>query len=188
MGFLSLAVAVAVLLTGGVVSAVPNSSKPLNAAGPHVPKGGGHVELTGYSNNDGPRSTVLLTGAVGDFGEAVRSYASGTTDSEYNRLVLSLSRGSFQLGIASLESKLNAAFSGNFPSDTATCSGIVTITGSAPIVEGSGTRAYRGLSGTFTLTITINEVDSWPTCPKTDTAPFLAQTVFLTGAGTVSLH
>ena len=44
--------------------------------------------ITGYSSNDGPKSTAILTGAVGDFGEAVRIYAHGTIEKEYNQLDL----------------------------------------------------------------------------------------------------
>ncbi len=146
------------------------------------------MNITAYSNNDGPKASVVLTGVIGDFGEAVRTYASGTSNKEYNQLAVSVTRGSFRLGIGGLESKLRSALSGGFPTNTSTCSGIVTATGKTPVVAGSGTGAYEGLSGNFNLTITINEVESWPKCPKTDTSPFLAETIFFNGTGTVSLQ
>ena len=43
------------------------------------------------------------------------------------------------------------------------------------------------IKGSFSTTITINEVEDWPACPDTDTSPFLAQTVFLMGTGVVRL-
>jgi hypothetical protein len=62
------------------------------------------------------------------------------------------------------------------------------VAGATPVVSGAGTGAYKGLQGSLHMTITINEVEDWPTCPKTDTSPFLAQSVFITGSGTVSLR
>lgn len=114
-----------------------------------------------------------------------RTYANGTTRQQYNRLNLAFTQGSFQLGIAGLEASLVRAF-GHFPSSTSTCSGIVTVTAATPIVAGSGTGADQGISGSFTMTITIAEVDSWPTCPVAGPATLLSEDIFITGSGTVS--
>jgi hypothetical protein len=122
------------------------------------------VQITGYSDNDGPKSTVILTGEIGDFGQAERTYANGTTEQNYNQLDLTLTHGSFDLSIANLEHNLVAAFTQHFPSNTRTCSGIVTTTATAPIVAGSGAGAYKGIRGSFKMTITIAEVDPWPKC------------------------
>jgi len=178
----------ATLTAGGVAWGAPKASTLSKAVGPRIPTTGGQVHLTAYSDNDGPKYTVVLTGAIGDYGDAVRARAIGTSNKEYNLLEVTVTRGSFQLGIAKLESKLVRAIYGHFPTNTATCSGIVTASDAAPVVKGSGTGAYKGLRGTFDVNITINEVESWPSCPKTDTSPFLAQTVFLSGTGQVSLH
>ena len=149
-------------------------------AGPQASTPRGPVQITGYSDNDGPKSAVGLTGTIGDFGEAVRTYAHGTIEHEYNQLDVVITRGSFELGIAGIESNLVRAFD-HFPSNTRTCSGIVTAQGTAPIVAGSGTGAYKGFSGTFLMTITIHEVDSWPQCNA-----LLAQDIFMSGSGTAS--
>ena len=53
-------------------------------------------------------------------------------------------------------------------------------------MAGSGTGAYKGISGDFKTTVTINEVDSWPKCPRNDTTPVLSQSLFITGSGAVS--
>jgi hypothetical protein len=143
------------------------------------------VRITGYSNNDGPTSRVVVTGVIGDFGKAVRT-ASGSSNATYNELDLRLTRGSFGLNIAGIESNLLAAITGHFPTNATTCSGEVSVSGRATVDSGSGTGAYKGLSGNVTLSITINEVESPPHCPKTDTSPFLAQTVFISGSGKVS--
>ena len=177
-----LVVAVAATTVSGASSSASN--KP---AGPHVPKSGGVVRITGYSDNDGPMSSVVVTGVIGDYGKAIRTNSSGSPAAEYNELDLHLGLGSFGLNIARLESELGAAISGHFPTNATTCSGEIVVSGGAPIDSGSGTGAYKGLSGTLQLTITINEVESPPRCPDTDTSPFLAQTVFISGSGKVTL-
>ena len=56
------------------------------------------MHLVEYSNDDLPGSTAILTGAIGDFGEAVSVYPNGTVDpahnSEYN---FALTQGSFRI-------------------------------------------------------------------------------------------
>jgi hypothetical protein len=171
------------LIGGGVASA----SKNKLAEGPHIPKGGGEVQFSGYSNSDGAKSVAVLTGAIGDYGEAIRTTSSGSARSEFNELKLSLTRGSFRLNIAGIEGELGKAIYGAFPTNSRTCSGEVSVSGTTPVIAGTGTGAYKGLQGSLHMTITINEVEEWPTCPKTDTSPYLAQSVFITGAGSMSL-
>lgn len=176
-----------VLSAAAVVSGASNTGDSTKPEGPHVPKSGGLIRVTGYSDNDGPTSKVVVTGVIGDFGKAVRIASQGSSNAQYNELDLQLTRGSFGLDIAGVESELLAAISGHFPTNAATCSGEVSVSGRAAIDSGSGTGAYKGLTGSLTLTITINEVESPPHCPMTDTSPFLAQTVFISGSGKVSL-
>lgn len=171
------------LVVAGPVSAGAKGTKPVAAAGPHVPREGGTVNLSAYSDNDGPTSFVVLTGVIGDYGRAMRMNSSGARDGE---LELILSRGSFGLDVVDVEKELTTAIGSDFPTNTTTCSGLQTVIGTAPIMQGSGTGSYKGLSGTFHVTISINEVESWPVCPKNDTAPFLAQTIFISGSGLVS--
>ena len=71
------------------------ATKPFEVAGPHIPRTGGLVNIAAYSNNDGPKSSVILTEVIGDYGEAVRKTVSGTTNREYNPLDVSVTRGSF---------------------------------------------------------------------------------------------
>jgi hypothetical protein len=177
---LCLASTLVVLVSTASVSGASKAGESTKPVGPHVPPSGGVVRVTGYSDNDGPTSRVIVTGVIGDYGKALRT----NSDKE---LDLQLTHGSFGLNIATLESDLDSAIEGHFPTNTTTCSGEVSVSGGAAVDSGSGTGAYKGLSGTFTLTITINEVEAPPRCPKTDTSPFLAQSVFITGSGTVSL-
>jgi hypothetical protein len=182
----------ALLLTG-----CSSVSRCISATGPHAATGGpqatptttarGNTHLIDYTDNDGTKSTVILTGAIGDYGQAVSIYPNGKPDPDHNsQLNLALTHGSFRLSIKELDKQIVSAFS-HFPSNTTTCSGNVTAAGSAPIVAGSGTGAYKGISGAFDMTVTIAEVDS--TKPKCDgSSAFLAQVIFMTGSGAVSLR
>jgi hypothetical protein len=170
----------------GGASASTKNPTSLAAFGPQIPKAGGTVNLSAYSDNDGPSSTLVLTGVIGDYGHAVRMTTSGSAKQD-DELELSMSRGSFRLDIAGIEGKLVRAVTSDFPTNGTTCSGLEVVAGKAPIVSGSGTRAYEGVQGTFHLVISINEVEKWPACPKDDTSPYFAQTVFISGSGAVSL-
>jgi 5-formyltetrahydrofolate cyclo-ligase len=101
------------------------------------------VHLTDYTDNDVPTSTVILTGAVGDDGKAQSVNPDGTVNPEHNsELNLALAQGSFWLSSADLDKKFVSAMS-TFPPDKVTCSGAVTVTGTSPVVAGSGTGSWQ---------------------------------------------
>lgn len=156
---------------------------PVGAA---VPAGGGVVNFSGYSTKDGPESSAIVTGVIADFGTATRIETSGSTR-EYTELKLSLDRGSFELDISNLESNLNRAIVGHFPTNTHTCSGEVSASAASTVIKGSGTGTYAGISGALIMTVTINEVETPPRCPKSDTSPLLSQSVYLSGSGRVKV-
>jgi hypothetical protein len=137
-------------------------------------------------NSDGPDFRAIATGAVGDYGPAVTVHPNGTVDPEHtSELELNLTQGSFRLSIAKLASEF-AHVVGRWPYDRGTCSIHGTVTGTAPIVAGSGTGAYRGIAGTFTLTIGLDE--DWikgPAC--TEATGFQAQLLLIEGSGSVRL-
>jgi hypothetical protein len=169
---------VAIPLTAGCTTGTRGSAA--------TPGGGRTARLVDYADNDGPTSTVILTGAVGDAGKAQSIRPGGTVDPDHHsQLNLMLAQGSFRLDIADLDKKIVGAF-GHFPMDPGTCSGSVTVTGAVPIVAGSGTGAYQGISGTFTLTVTIAE--DFPAARCDVTAPPLAEAIVMSGAGTVSAN
>jgi hypothetical protein len=143
------------------------------------------VNLVAYSDDDGPRSSVILTGAIGDYGWAVSVTASGAADPDHRSdMQLRLTRGSFRLHTADIDKRLVTAFA-TFPPNRTTCSGNVVAAGPAPVVQGSGTGSYRGLTGTFRLTVMIAEVDARNHC--TPSSAFLKQAVVTTGSGSLSL-
>ena len=144
----------------------------------------GTTDLIFYSiNSDGPRFQAILTGAVGDFGPAVSVYPDGKVDPEHDHdLSLRLTRGSFLVNEAALDQRIVTAYR-HWPANPATCSGSITVTAAAPVVASSGTGAYRGISGSFNLNATLDEIDVKPVC--NGTSAFRAQVVVITGSGTV---
>jgi hypothetical protein len=186
-----LAVGAALLLAGcSTASGGPttHTSATVPAGGTRAaatPANGRNVDLTDYSDDDSARSTVILTGAVGDYGQAVTVHGTGSTDPEHgDQLELRLAHGSFRLRVADLDKKIVDAFV-RFPPNTTTCSGRVSATGPAPIVPGSGAGEYRKITGTFTLSITIDEVDQRTNCGPG--SKFLSQIIVITGSGAVRL-
>jgi hypothetical protein len=158
------------------------ASSGTRPAGPQAGTTRGQLQLTDYSSNDGSRSTVVLTGVIGDYGEGLREVSKGGAARQYDQMVVDLTHGSFTLDIAGLEDDLVREFR-YFPSNTGTCSGVVTASGLSPIVTGSGTGAYKGISGDMHLTTTVHEVDSWPKC-----VALLSEVIVVSGIGTVTLH
>ena len=183
-----------VLLAAGAVAAatgLPAARAEAGAPAAHgparPPAGTGRVFVTAYQNDDLPGATVVLSGAIGDFGAAVSVLANGTVDPEHSsQLNLALTQGSFRIVIGPLHAKLENALS-HAPYNLRTCSGHVAVTWAAPVVPGSGTGAYKGISGTFKLTITGNEVDAKPGCLPFSGTALLAQSIFVADSGTVSL-
>jgi hypothetical protein len=107
----------------------------------------------------------------------------GRVDPEHtSQLRLELTRGSFRISIAALDSKLVSAF-GDSAYYASTCSGHVAVTAAAPVVAGSGTGSYRGISGSFDLTATVDEFDKAP-CGAP--SAFVTQIIDIAGSGTVS--
>jgi hypothetical protein len=155
------------------------------ASAPGARPKGGPVHVLGYSiNSDGPYLRVLVTGAVGDYGQGVAVYPDGKVDPEHNsELSLKLRYGSFRLKIARLDKEIVTAYR-HWQSNPATCSGNMGVTAPAPVVPGSGTGRYRGITGSVTMTATIDEVDKKPVC--NGTSAFLSQYIFMIGSGRVS--
>jgi hypothetical protein len=94
-----------------------------------------------------------------------------------------LTHGSFRLSIASV-AKTFAEATSHEPTCTKTCSDHLSVTGTTPIVAGPGTGAYRGISGSFPITISLNEVEANPCQPDDG---FRSQLLTVAGTGTVSL-
>jgi hypothetical protein len=176
-----------VIAVGGCTSTPGPAATPKTAPAAAVAvssRAGGTVHLVDYEiNSDGPASSVILTGAIGDFGTGETVKPDGSPDSEHTgQLKFTLKRGSFRVDIAALDARLVTAYQ-SFPADPRTCSGSVTVHAAAPVVAGVGTGAYQGLHGTFELAAMVDEVDA-PPCDGT--GAFIAQTIIISGSGAVA--
>jgi hypothetical protein len=175
-------ISVAVLLIGALAlgACTAPTSRPSTGPAPSGTQAGG-VTLTAYTDNDGPTVTVLLTGKIGDHGMGRSVNPDGSANAEHTGLLeLDLSQGTFRIDVGELDRRFVATMA-SFPPDRSSCSGTASASSAAPIVGGSGTGAYRGITGTFTLTIAVTEVDVRPTC-----GGLVAQLVVITGSASVT--
>src|SRR5579863_10574774 len=166
----------ATLAVAGCASASSATASGATAVPVAQAPAGDQAHIIVYSiNSDGPDFRAIVTGAVGDYGPAVTVHPDGTVDPEHtSEMELRLTHGSFRLGIAGLDAKVVDAYH-HWPSNVSTCSGSISFTLSVPVVAGSGTGSYRGISGSFTVTVAIDEVDVKPVCDGT--SKFLSQVI-----------
>jgi hypothetical protein len=174
-----------VFLAAGCASAATKIPTAGDTSVTKTATAGGTVHVVGYSkNSDGPDFTVIVTGAIGDYGPAVAVRPNGAIDPELtSELKLGLKKGSFLLSIANLGKKIVSVTS--HWRATRTCSFHLSVTAATPVVAGSGTGSYRGVTGGLNMTVTIDEVDVKP-CPA-GTSRFLSQLIIMVGTGTVSV-
>ena len=150
------------------------------------------AHLVIYSvNSDGPYFRAVLSGSIGDYGPAVAVYPDGKVDPEHNsELELHLSRGTFRLNIATLDREFSLQVSEHFPAYPATCSAYVSFTTSVPVVAGSGTGSYQGITGDFTIGVTADEALAGAASgvgePCTQVRRRAWEVIILAGPGTVS--
>jgi ABC-type glycerol-3-phosphate transport system substrate-binding protein len=118
----AIVMSVGALLAAGCASAETKTPAAGGTSEARTTAADGTVHLIGYSlDSDGPDFTVILTGAVGDYGPAVTVHPNGTVDPEHtSELRLGLKKGSFRLNIANLDKKVVSATS--HWASTATCS------------------------------------------------------------------
>jgi hypothetical protein len=166
-------VAAAVLVAAGSSAATADTT-------PH-----GIVHFAGFTDNDGAGESVILTGALGDFGTAVSINPDGSVSADHaGQQSLVLSQGGFRIDFAALDHKLIAALQ-THPVNPHSCAGHVTVSGTAPVVPGSGSGAYQGLSGAFQLTVTLDELVPRTQCDWT--GAMLKQSIMVNGSGDLSL-
>ena len=182
---------VSALTIGAVCGALLTSGSTMMAGASTVKNGKVHV--FDYGDGEGVGSTVVLTGAIGDSGSANSIDANGTPDPQHNtEVVLALTQGSFRISVVGIGKKIASAFN-KFQFSPGSCSGYLTATGATPIVAGSGTGAYTGITGGFVLTLTLAVIapkygsgKHAGQCNTSNNAPSVGQAQIVTGSGTVS--
>jgi hypothetical protein len=176
-----------VLLTGGCVSAATKSPAatraPAAARVAATASGRANIMIYGV-NTDGAYFHAIVSGVIGDYGPAVSVYPDGKVDPMHNsEMKLGLTHGSFRLSIAAIDKAFVKATI-HEPIYPKTCTDLISVTGTTPIVAGSGTGAYKGIRGSFPVTLTLNEVEARPCQPSP--GAFRAQLITVAGSGTVS--
>jgi hypothetical protein len=174
------------LLTGGCVSAAtkpPTAAATASARAAATTGGTANIMIYGL-NTDGAYFHAIVSGVIGDYGPAVSIYPNGQVDQAHkSEMELRLSYGSFRLSIAAL-SKAFVKAGSHAPIYPKTCTDLISVTRIAPIVAGSGTGAYRGIHGSFRLTLALNEVEARPCQPSP--GAFRAQLITVAGSGTIA--
>jgi hypothetical protein len=177
-GALTLAGCMAVATSSTAVTSGTKASAGKSASPP------GLTHVTAYSiNTDNPILASVVSGAIGDYGPAEEVSPGSTGVSAHGgELELKLTRGTFRLNIADIDTKFVDGTS-HEPVFPRTCSTYVSVSDAVPIVSGSGTGAYRGIAGTFAMTLTLNEVHD---SPCTTSLSILRQVIVLSGAGKIT--
>jgi hypothetical protein len=174
------------LVAGGCASAATGApaAATASARAAAVTSGTANIMIYGV-NTDGAYLHAIVSGVIGDYGPAVSIYPNGTVDPGHtSEMVLRLIRGSFRIRIAALIKAFGKVTS-HEPIYPKTCSDLMSATAATPIVAGSGTGAYRGIRGSFSVTLTGNEVEARPCGPDRPSA-FRSQLLTAAGSGTVS--
>ena len=181
---LAIAAVAGALVAGGCVSAAAKPSAAATASPRAAAAPGGTANLMIYAvNTDGAYWHAIVSGVIGDHGPAVSIYPDGQVDPAHNsELVLRLTHGSFRLSIAALIKAFVKA-AAHEPIYPKTCTDFISVTGTTPIVAGSGTGAYHRIRGSFPVTLTLNEVEATPCQPSP--GAFRAQLITVAGSGTI---
>ncbi len=133
-------------------------------------------------DSDGPYSQAIVSGAIGDYGPAVTVLPNGKVDPEHTSdMELELRHGTFRLYIGAIIDRFRAQTS-HEPVFSGTCSDYLHVSATVPIVAGSGTGSYRGLSGKFSMSLVGYEDQETSPCRS----GIASQILLLTGSGSVS--
>lgn len=177
--WLAVLVTLGTLLVGAeAVSAQPSTSGTIK------------VWAVASVNSKNKPSPVVITGAFADYGRTQAVNSSGKPDSNGNYVKVSLKRGTFRVNIK----QLNSAFSSmGVPSDynSSNCSASYSAGPVAvPIVGGTGTGSYKGITGSINMTATVAVIlprSSNGSCGSNSNANPVAAWGEITGSGTVSI-
>lgn len=108
---------------------------------------GGTVQFWAQATNG--TGTIVLTGAIGDYGKVQTIDENGKTDPNGTYVKVTLQHGTFEVNLTKYEADWGKV---SFAIDKATCSSGGPFTGSIVLLNGSG--LYKGISGTLTMTAT----------------------------------
>jgi hypothetical protein len=150
---------------------------------------GGTIKVFVTPTGNGSGGTIVITGAVGDYGKTFNANSAGKPEKKGGYEQLVLKKGTILVN----GTQFNAATNNASPTDLSavTCSGTVVASAPAPIV--SGTKAYAGITGSVTLTATYGFVGPFYTsgskkgqCNTSGNGTPPGFFASITGSGTVS--
>jgi hypothetical protein len=152
----------------------------------NMPTGGAvYVHATG---GEGPVGTIIITGAIGDYGKTLSVDKDGKTDNNGNFVRITLHQGTFEVDSTALNAKTNHA---QPIVNKSTCS--IHLTGTGPVTFFNGTGLYKGIKGKALITISYGGVGPRyrsgthkGQCNFDNNTPPVAQYASITGPGTVS--
>ena len=159
------------------------------AAGASVPKSGAvkvWVKPSPTGTSTKHPGKVLFTGAIGDYGTAVSTNATGKKTKNGSYKLLTLKKGTIMVN----GTQLNKALTSAQPTTSNATACAFVVNASAPITIVKGTGAYVGIGGTVNMAVTfaaiLPKTKSGSCTMKTSTKP-LASYTSITGSGTVTL-
>jgi hypothetical protein len=129
---ISLALTGAALIAGSTALGA-NASTPASGA----------INLFSNPTTSGTRGTILIAGAIGDFGKYIASDRNGKPDPQGSYLKVILKKGTFQVNVTSLTDKPRAR-------NKVTCSAIFSGRSTSAVLNGTG--LYAGIRGTLQVT------------------------------------
>lgn len=175
------------LLAGAAVALAGALLSVATAANTASTPAGGPIQLQATAS-DSPYGTIVVAGAIGDYGKTRSMDKNGKTNANGNFVEITLQKGSFEVDSTALNKK-----TANTPptvNDKTTCS--FGFTGSGPVKLFNGTGLYKGISGTATITIAFVGVGPRYTsgtkkgqCNPSNSAKPLASSGTISGRGTV---
>jgi hypothetical protein len=158
------------------------------AARAATPAGGTvHLFATPSMTNNGT-GTIVIIGAIGDFGTFVSTNKNGTVNPNGDYVKMTLKKGTLEVDSTTLNAAANKLQPTFYP---ATCSAYLTV--SDPVRLFNGTGLYKGIAGTVKITETFAAILPRYTsgakkgqCNGSSNAQPVAQYGSITGSGTVS--
>jgi len=144
----------------------------------------GAIQVWVTPTNTGSGGKVLITGVVGDYGTSQKSNSSGQPSKNGNYQKLLLKKGTILVNITQFNQGLNNA---NTPLNKTNCS--TTFAVSAPVQFVSGTGAYVGITGSFTLNAQFGAIlpkTKSGSCNTSNNSNPVTQYTSIIGSGTVS--
>jgi hypothetical protein len=161
---------------------------PAFAAGTSTMPTGGTVKVfVTPKGASGEHGTILIIGAIGDWGTTLNVNANGTADPNGNYAKVTLQKGTFLVNLTSLNALSNKVQPTFY---AGSCSADFSVKGPIGLSEGTG--AYQGISGTLTILETFAFIlpryasgAHAGQCNTSNNAQPVAQHGDITGSGTV---